>query len=160
MCHRWWCIFSGSNISTRGNSTALGKTPQTNEMLFVSYAATFVILLKSQADEDLSLLKASCHISKASLWRIYKLSVFLKMDKQLDSIILLYTFKLCVQGRIPNLLSWGSVLHLKKYMQMYWAIKINLVPLLPLSGESVVQQAGGIHTIRLASLISEKVQMQ
>lgn len=30
---------------------------------------------------------------------------------------------------------------------------MNLVPLLTLSGESIVQQAGGIHTIRLAGLL-------
>lgn len=48
----------------------------------------------------------------------------------------------------------------KMYMQLHWSDQEDIVPLLPLSGESIVEQAGWIHTIRLARLIPEKVQTQ
>lgn len=35
-------------------------------------------------------------------------------------------------------------------MQVHWSDQEDLVPLLPLSGESGVEQAGWSHTIRLA----------
>lgn len=61
-----------------------------------------MLLLKSQADEGLSLLEGILSLIKGKPLKDIQI-VFLKIDKQLDPVILLQAFKFCVQGNIANL---------------------------------------------------------
>lgn len=98
---------------------------------------------------------------ESNLWRIYKLLEFLKPTSSWIQVILLQASKTSFQGEIPNLAYWFVVQFCisKSICKCTEVIKVNLVPLSPLTGEGTVQQAWGIHAIRLASLLPEKVQV-
>lgn len=94
---------------------------------------------------------------ESNLWRIYKLLEFLKTTSSWIQAILLQASKISFQGEIRNLAYWVVVqfCNSKSICKGTEVIKVNLVPLSPLTGEGTVQQARGIYAIRLASLLPE-----
>lgn len=114
------------------------KVPQANQLLFVCYAGTLFSSFKISSQWGLESPERHLitYLGQASEGT-YKSSAFLKMLKPLNF----------VWWEIPKLSYWVVVWFciLKSIWRCSGAIKINLVPLLPLPGESSASVRKNAH---------------